>query len=343
LGYKTHYRDRLRKDIENVLKPYRIMPPFRLRHGYFAGTGILTEQELKQVYSVLAGQAKTLDDPLALSAYETLKQRLALSKKGVEDVYPVRAIANRALLDRSSLYPALVSQKLEAVEIMIDQGELAQLKLVDASEELSEREGGYFSAWPLQLVFYNFSWYLAFECEGGRQPGLIRLEPLDCLLLGEPTGQIREQKVQRRSLHKLQTLLDASAGVFLGDSAGEQQAYLSQKKISEVEVGVELWFNESMFRSVSESSHRFSSKHIKMSPPLEGASVSKPETVYSLARTADPKFPHRFQIILPQWSLEDVDLLGWILGFGGQVKVVEPQSLVERVKAMTSELAKLYK
>lgn len=36
--------DTVRKDIEKVLKPYKILPDFPLRDGYFAGTAILSQQ-----------------------------------------------------------------------------------------------------------------------------------------------------------------------------------------------------------------------------------------------------------------------------------------------------------
>lgn len=338
LGYKTHYRDRLRKDIENVLKPYRIMPPFRLRHGYFAGTGILTAQELKQVYSVLQRQADSLEDPQELAAYETLKSRLALSKQGAEDTYPIRALAYRSQLDRASLHPSVLSHQLESLESYIDQSSLLQVKRIDESEG----ETDYFSVWPLQLVFYNFSWYLGYECEGGTQPKLLQFEALDRLVLGKPTGQVRERKIQKRSLNKLQTLLEASAGIYLGDSVEEQQQYLSKAKVHEVETTVELWFNDSMFRLLSEGTHRYSFKQIKMSPAIDPALVTKPEAIFSLSNTDDPQFPNCFQITLPKWSLDDVDFLRWILGFGAQAKVAEPQSLVDKIKAISTEITELY-
>lgn len=50
--------DTVRKDIEKVLKPYKILPEFPLRDGYFAGTAILSTHELIKVFDVLQSQAK---------------------------------------------------------------------------------------------------------------------------------------------------------------------------------------------------------------------------------------------------------------------------------------------
>ncbi len=93
--------DVLRKDIEKVLKPYKILADFPMRNGYFAGTGILSQQELIKVFEILQSQAQSLDDPLGLEIYETFKQRMLQTKliDADKEVYPVRAIANRSIVD----------------------------------------------------------------------------------------------------------------------------------------------------------------------------------------------------------------------------------------------------
>jgi predicted kinase len=90
--------DSLRKDIEKTLRPYKILPEFPMRNGYFAGTGILSQQELIKVFEILQSQARSLDDPLALEIYETFKQRMLQTKlmNTGENIYPVRSIANRS-------------------------------------------------------------------------------------------------------------------------------------------------------------------------------------------------------------------------------------------------------
>lgn len=68
----------------------------------------------------------------------------------------------------------------------------------------------------------------------------------------------------------------------------------------------------------------------------------KGKKIYSLSRTQDSLFPNRFQVIIPRWSLEDVDFTRWIVGFGGQVKVDQPRQLQERVYQLGEEIYKLY-
>jgi len=47
-------------------------------------------------------------------------------------------------------------------------------------------------------------------------------------------------------------------------------------------------------------------------------------------------------VAIPRWSLEDLDLRRWILGFGSQVKVVAPLELAEQIRTIGVALAHLY-
>lgn len=129
------------------------------------------------------------------------------------------------------------------------------------------------------------------------------------------------------------------------ESASQQQQFLSTNKSekSAVEFTIELWFNDNIFRFVSEGTKRYPLKQMKMSPPLAGGlNHSLPKSLFSLPQTGDQDFPHRFQVTLPQWALDDVDLWRWIVGFGGQVKVVQPQELMEKVKAIGAQIYRVY-
>ncbi|MEH1979425.1 MAG: hypothetical protein V7L27_09200 [Nostoc sp.] len=158
--------DTVRKDIEKVLKPYKILPEFPLRDGYFAGTAILSTYELIKVFDVLQSQAKSLNDPVALEIYETFAIRMAQSKLGVSKVYPVRAIANRNMVDPEFLPLDALSKNLQRVEEAIVKGELLELNRFPGGGKFTLDEEGFFLAFPLQIVFCNQAWYLGYECEG---------------------------------------------------------------------------------------------------------------------------------------------------------------------------------
>jgi hypothetical protein len=340
--------DTVRKDIERILKPYKILPEFPLRQGYFAGTGILSRHELRKVFAILQSQAKTLDDPVALATYEMFKERVTMSQLDTSDVYPVRAIDNRCIIETEALPSSALSNNVEKLEEAIEQGKLLELNRIAGSGRFDGDEAGFFFAWPLQIVFHNLAWYLGFECAEGKDANLFQFERLDKLFFGRSQRRRRDRQTQEKSLRKLRRLYEASASLFLGYSASDQQQFLSpnQSERSAVEVTVELWFNEPIFRFFSEGTKRFSPQQMKMSPPLGSrgtASRTPNQSIFTLPQTKDPNFPNRFRVKLPKWSLFDADLLRWIVNFGGNVKVVQPIELVEKIKATGEAICQVYR
>ncbi len=333
--------DTVRKDIEKVLKPYQILPQFPLRQGYFSGTAILSRHELRKVFGVLQTQAKSFADPVALLTYELFRDRLLLSKIDSSDVYPVRAIAITCMVDPEFLPSCALSHQGEKLEEAIASGQLLELNKLPGGGRFPNDKDVFFTAWPLQIVFYNHAWYLAFE----REDSLFQFERLDRLFMGQPHHRSRSQQAQEKSLHKLQRLHQSSAGLFLGTSVQDQQLFLSTNKSerSQVEITVELWFNDIIFRFISEGTKRYPPSQMKMSPPLLDRPVNRQlKSIFSLPKTDDPNFPNRFRVTLPKWSLHDVDLWRWIAGFGGQVKVVQPQELVDKIKRIGTEICWVY-
>lgn len=336
--------DTVRKDIEKVLKPYKILPEFPLRDGYFAGTAILSTHELIKVFDVLQSQAKSLNDPVALEIYETFAMRMVQSKLGVSKVYPVRAIANRNMVDPEFLPLDALSKNLQRVEEAIVKGELLELNRFPGGGKFALDEEGFFLAFPLQIVFCNQAWYLGYECEGGKYAGLFRFERLDRLFIGQLQKRVRSRQEQEKSLQNLQKLYAASPGIFIGYSASDQHKFLShsKKESSQVGVTIELWFNDGIFRFITEGTKRFSSQQMKMSSPVNNGRLTLPKSIFCLKKTTDKHFPNRFQVVLPKWYLGDVEFLRWIVGFGGNVKVVQPEELVVKVKEIGEAILKVY-
>ncbi|MCG6137037.1 MAG: WYL domain-containing protein [Nostoc sp. LLA-1] len=336
-GIIDNYRqekDKIRKDIEKVLKPYKILPEFPMRHGYFAGTGILSKPELIKVFDIIQSQANSLNDPQALAIYETFKQRLLQTRtiEHTENIYPVRAIANSSIVDPKHLHSSALSNNLTQLETAIVEGRLLELQRFAGAGRYEGDEKDFFLAYPLQMVFSNFAWYLGYECVSGETSDLLRFERLDRLFLGKPQTQQRSREAQEKVLQKLQKLFKSGAGMYLGNSSTDQQQFLSadQQERMQVCVTVELWFNDRIYPFITEGTKRFT--HMKMSPPIQKTRSNLPKSLFCLARTGDRNFPHRFQAKFPKWTLDDFDLWRWIVGFGGNVKVVAPQELVERVK-----------
>lgn len=327
-------KDRIRKDIEKVLKPYKILPEFPMRQGYFAGTSILSKPELIKVFDIIQSQANSLNDPQALVIYETFKQRLLQTRiiENTENIYPVRAIANTSIVDPKHLHSSALSNNLPQLETAIVEGRLLELKRLAGVGKYQGDEQDFFLAYPLQIIFSNLAWYLGYECVSGETSGLLRFERLDRLFLARLQTQQRSREAQEKGLKKLQKLFKSGAGMHLGNSCIDQQQFLStdQQERMQVCVTVELWFNDRIYPFITEGTKRFA--NMKMSPPLHNTRSNLPKSLFCLTRTGDRNFPHRFQAIFPQWTLDDFDLWRWIVGFSGNVKVVAPQELVARVK-----------
>ncbi len=323
----------IRKDIEKVLKPYKILSNFPMRNGYFAGTGILSQPELIKVFDIIQSQANSLNDPQALAIYETFKQRLLQTHiiENTGNIYPVRAIANSSIVDPKHLHSSALSNNLTQLETAIIEGRLLELQRFAGVGRYEGDEKDFFLAYPLQMVFANFAWYLGYECVSGETSGLLRFERLDRLFLGKPQSQQRSREEQEKTLQKLQKLFKAGAGMHLGNSSSDQKLFLSSdvNKRMQVCVTVELWFSDRIYPFITEGTKRFA--QMKMSPPIHKTTSNFPKSLFCLDRTGDRNFPHRFQAIFPHWTLDDFDLWRWIVGFGGNVKVETPQKLMQRV------------
>ncbi|MBW4617751.1 MAG: WYL domain-containing protein [Desmonostoc vinosum HA7617-LM4] len=326
----------IRKDIEKVLKPYKILPEFPMRSGYFAGTSILSKPELIKVFDIIQSQANSLNDPQALAIYETFKQRLLQTHilENTENIYPVRAIANSSIIDPKYLHSSALSNNLAQLETAIVEGKLLELQRFAGVGRYTGDEKDFFLAYPLQIVFSNFAWYLGYECVSGETSGLLRFERLDRLFLGRQQTKQRSREEQEKTLQKLQKLFKAGAGIHLGNSTTDQKLFLStdKQKRMQVCVTVELWFSDGIYPFITEGTKRFA--QMKMSQPIHKTTTNLPESLFCLQKTGDRNLPHRFQATFPKWTLDDFDLWRWIVGFGAGVKVVTPDELVQRVKTI---------
>ncbi len=343
LESKEKWEARLRKDIENVLKPYQIIDKKPLKRGYFAGTGILGRGELLKVLDILQVQAKSIEDPVGLEVYQMFEERMLGSKIIDKPAYPVRAIAHQSMVDIDLVEDrsALCCQT-EKVEEIILNGELIELGKRRGTGRFQGEKEGLFLAWLLQILFHNSAWYLALEYEGGEEPGLIKIERLDRLYFSRRYLDKRSQEIQEASLKKMQKLLNNSAGIHLGTSSADQRQFLSSKKSEKkkVEVTIKLRFNDKMFKFISEGTKRFPPHRMKMSPP-NGKPPSK-NGLFSLEKSPDSRFPNRLEVTLPRWCADSIDLRTWLAGFGGQVKIVEPEELREKVRKIGEGIVGVY-
>ncbi len=338
----------LRKDIEQVLRPFGLLPTARLRRGYFLGSGILSESELLKVASVLQAQAKNIEDSTALGLLDTLRDRLQRSQHDLAELYPVRAIGNRSIVDVDRLPPAALARTLTQLEQEIEAGQLLELNRFVGVGRFETTDDGFFQAWPLQIVFHNIAWYLAYERADGPEVGLLQFERLARLFRGRPQSQKRDGAIQRQALQRLQRLYQASGGLYLGHSAKMQRQFLSPRPDTQAQAALmlELWFTDALFAFISEGTQRFPLAAMKMSPNRSKPRLPNPtassDALFSLPPSPDPLYPNRLQVMLPRWAEHDRDLRRWILGFGDEVKLVAPATMVIEMTHLSQALIQLY-
>ena len=334
----------LRKDIEFVLNPYQILPEISMKKGYFAGTGILSQYELNKLYQSLRSHSveKYFKDPLAAEIYDIFKQRLENSKllEG-EAPYSTRLIGTKSIVDVEKY-----QQQFEQLEEAIKKGEFLKFSHVQGTANWSDQQPQTFTAYPLQIVFHNIAWYLGYEIGEGDKKGLFAFARIDRIRFQQVNTQ-RDINEQKKALDKLHKLYDASAGIYLGDDVAKQRQYLDSQQGKKLNVTVILYATELAFKFICEGNQRF--QKIEMSSPdwLKGTSyerkalATRDRGIFKLDQNIPP-YQYTIKVTVPEWSLMDIDLIRWISGWGKEVKVIEPQSLVDRIYSIGEGITNIY-
>jgi predicted kinase len=320
----------LRKDIENVLNPYKILPGgvVSMRNGYFMGTGILSKSELLQIGRILESRPPN-DDPADIEVYQRFQSRLRTLQSDRVGTHRVRVIRNRLIVD-SKYLPSEALARPENLGHLEKAIEDAQLILVNRfGGQRFPQERHTMKIWPLQLVFYNIAWYLGYESAETGVFGFERLDRLEAKF--QPT--CRKQDSHLKAIRRLEQLYNASFGIYLGRSVEEQGIYVGKNSSlrADLEIQVEVHFTDSLYRFISEGTQRF--QKMQMSPAPDGTVVSRNPKIYCLPQANEPQFPNVLRFTVPAWSLQDIELLRWILAYGNQVKVCAPRELVELVRS----------
>ncbi|MEM9543242.1 MAG: AAA family ATPase [Cyanobacteria bacterium P01_E01_bin.42] len=331
----------LQKDIERILKPYGILEGKPYRRGYFVGMGVFNRVELNRIYNALQSIAPHSDDPEIADLFDLVQYRLRSSDllQG-ETEYPLRILGNQSIIDRDRLPGSSLARQPETVENAILAGEMLELLRLPGSGAFAGDTAKYFLAYPLQLVFHNIAWYLGLEIAGGEQKGLLRFERLDRLALGQWQHRDRDREEQYHALAKLHRLYDASAGLYLGSDPQVQRQFLQGENCAAI--AIELWVTSEKYRFIAEATQRFDPKKLKLSPPPERPLSTLDAKLFCLKGTKNRQFPHRLRVTLPIWCVDDIELQRWILGFGGHIQVMRPESLRQKIIEMGRAIASLY-
>ena len=368
----------LRYDVEHVLRAYGFLPkvkgrPNSVRQGYAIGTALLSADQLLETHALLKASLERLSDASHRPLLESLEDRLIRAGILAEDGEPnrtnrsKRALANRSLTEAKPgtlAHPDVGAQVERAIH---DRRRIWLRHRPDPISDAQKKRGddGRFRAWPLQLLFHNISWYLAFETwEVGRPVGLIRCLRLDRLELISEDGNARHSEVEHgAAMERLQRLQSICGGLYFGQSIDAQLAVtgnssshsLTSKSHARGEdkraiAGIEhyerlrLCCTPQVFGLIREEPRRFAVEHTAYSKPIPGLLKLDPSPLVVLEpNSAQDSHPYPVEILLPHWTVhEDWDLRSWLFRWGAGVRIETPLQLRELQRLQAQGVVDLY-
>jgi len=328
----------LLNDVNNLWTAYGFRQPSAARHGLTLGTALLTAPRLVELHHLVCQTANRLEDPSAQDLKEEFVERMRWAGLEVDNQSPVRAYANRSIVGSGQVpqESLAVAAQAEKIEAAILNGERVMLERYKDAARFDDRPQitETLRVWPLQLLFHNIGWYLAFEMDEVAGPGLIRTERLDRLRLMRVTGtgrNARQPEQRRPSMKRLEQLLKYCSGIFFGDDLQAQLDLCSDdpairnRPLRTLRIRCEDW----VFNFLREGVQRFPAELTRLSKPLPTDTWKHRANISaSLEPLADDSHPYPVEIDMPYWTAEkDVDLKRWIFGFGPGVVVEAPELL----------------
>ena len=366
-SYRRDQEAALRYDIEHVLTPYGFLPtvkgkgrPHSRRQGYAIGTALLSADQLLQVHAQLKASQDRLSDQSQKPLLHTLEERLQragiLSADGNPDRLrqPRRALAHRSYTEEKpgTLSSLELSPRVERA--IRDRRRVWLRHTPDVVDEQRRKRGddGSFRAWPLQLIFHNISWYLAFETVAIRLNdglGLIRVLRLDRLVLTKEDGNVRRSSEQEHAhaLERLERLMDVCGGVYFGESIEDQLAVMGPllgRTVKPPYQVLRFSCTPGVFNLIRETPRRLPLEHIAFSSAIPGDGIKDPGARCILPpNPAGDSHPYPVEYRLPSWTLErDWDLRNWLFRWGAGIRIEQPTELREKQVQEARAVMELY-
>jgi hypothetical protein len=358
---------RFDKDLETLINPYQLRTAMadpaattskqKSRNGYALGTAVFTPSQLIDLHQLIKQAFDRLKDPTLLDLQESLEERLSWSGVVVDEKLPVRAFANRSIIDpdtisrQSMAHPDQMAKVERAIRNCL-QIRLRRHNAQDASEQV----------WPRQILFHNIGWYLAFETPAPpvHHHGLLSVSRLDRLQLlsvvdrigkGESLPPKKLLKAAQSAQQRLQRLCERTGGIYLGrDLAQQDQLACSELEPDTIAdllakgtlVRVRFLCTAEIFGFIREGNNRFPLEQMKISGPMPEDSWQSS----GLFEQLDPvsgSHPYPVELILPCWTVEnDFDFRRWLFGFGNGIRIEEPAGLQNRHFEYASGICALY-
>ena len=371
----------LRYDVDKVLRPYGFLPgqkgagrPEALRHGYAIGTALLSKDQLLDLHDVLRASMQRLSDVSQKPLLSLLEQRLSWGgilqmNQSSQRRHSKRSLAIRVITDERSgtmADPAISAQVERAIK---ERRRIWLRHTPDTPRDPEQRlqDDGRFRAWPLQLLFYNISWYLAFETHSIGRPdrkGLVRVLRTDRLEFLGNDGNARRTAEQDHAdgMARLERLQHVCGGLFFGDDIDAQLALMSIDP-HELEqccerrdgllpdldlhgidfITIRFCCTPPVFQLIREEPKRFPPEQTRYSRPLPGADwqIGPLDTLTPGSSTESHPYP--VEITLPSWVVKDSwDLRTWLFRWGDGIRIESPVELRHQHWSRAQAVVDLY-
>jgi hypothetical protein len=340
----------LHHDITDVIHPYQLTTG-HARKGFTIGTAFLNGPELIEMHSIVLDATTRQHDP-SPAGYE-LRDKLSacLPRAGIaiDERLPVRATANRSIVDPELVAATALTRharQLEQAIVRREQIVIAKLSHAgrfqpqDSSQTqvAAGASQGPSTVWPLQLLFHNIAWYLAYEMQPvpGHTHGLIKTDRLDWLeWRSSPPRQAppRSYAEQQASVALLHRLIKRSGGIHFGGDPALQRCIGGSNAKAARAAMTTLRFrcNQQVFPFFVAGSARFPGQMrlSKRRPHDPWRHRADADALHQIAPDLnDDDHPYPVEIKLPPWTLrEDFDFRRWLFGFGNAIYIEQPEEL----------------
>lgn len=321
--------------------------------GFGLGTAILTAQQLKDVHTRLNQAFSRLNDPTITGLQEALKRRLEMAGIDVQNLVPLRAFANRSIIEHDKSIEnnqTLINEThLRLVEEAILERKPVWLKVPDPTIKGKDKE---VLAWPLQILFHNIAWYLAYE--SAQMGGLLTVTRLDRIrLINARLPQQRSLDEMQKSQQRLEHLCRRTGGIYLGSDHHQQAKlavdHLSDNKILDLLregtlVRVRFHCSARIYAFIRSGNKRYPAEQMRLSGPLPTDNWKADSDTNSVLQPDPNNYTHPYpvEIILPAWTVESNDFRSWLFGFGGDLKIEAPDVLRKKHLTYGQEITALY-
>ena len=343
----------IKKDCEKIVRPYFLKEKkTKYKNGYCIGNAVLTKSQLKDLWFYMEEASRKLGDSKAQSIYSDISKNLKWGGILSNELHPIRIFANHSIINQNytNQYSlASVSKTnnkknkiklgINDLENAISKGQRIWIERLKSSAEYpSTKVDNFYPVWPIQIIFNNIAWYLAFEDIKGssNNNGLIRVERLDRISLVKiDSTNIREHEKHKLSLKILNKLMYISGGIYFGENADLQKSlFLAESENDKKRLFTKVRFrtNHRIYKFMREGLQRYPLNQIKISLPLSGDNWKiTNKKIFTLKPDSKNTHPFPIEILLPSWTVErDIDFQRWLFGFSDGIKIESPLNLKDR-------------